>query len=178
MRMKLMAVAVAAMVAGLVAPALVQGAPVALDNSAPSSQLHRAVRLKPPDPPVSPVRAVFDIVNAERTARGLPAMVYDSRLELAAQRHSEDQAAMGRMTHTGSDGSSMTQRIDRVGFAWRSAAENVAYGYQTPAAVMAAWMASDGHRRNILSANTRIGVGLAYGSDGRPYWTQVFATPA
>lgn len=59
----------------------------------------------------------------------------------------------------------------------RSAAENVAYGYGTPAAVMAGWMNSDGHRRNILSSNTHIGVGLAYGANGRPYWTQVFATP-
>jgi uncharacterized protein YkwD len=39
-------------------------------------------------------------------------------------------------------------------------------------------MASDGHRRNILSANTELGVGVAAGADGRLYWTQVFATPA
>lgn len=120
---------------------------------------------------------MFDLVNAERAARGLAPMTYDTKLELAAQRHSDDQARSERMSHTGSDGSTMVQRIDRVGFAWRSAAENVAYGYGTPAAVMAGWMNSDGHRRNILSSNTHIGVGLAYGANGRPYWTQVFATP-
>lgn len=84
---------------------------------------------------------------------------------------------MRRMSHTGSDGSTMVQRIDRVGFPWRSAAENVAYGYPSATAVMGAWMNSTGHRRNILSSNTHIGVGLAYGADGLPYWTQVFATP-
>ena len=85
---------------------------------------------------------------------------------------------MRRMSHTGSDGSTMVQRIDRVGFPWRSVAENVAYGYASAAAVMTGWMNSSGHRRNILSSNTHIGVGLAYGSDGLPYWTQVFATPS
>jgi uncharacterized protein YkwD len=155
-----------------------QGAPSALDGPARSAALQPAVRLGTPRIQQSPTaQAVFDLVNSERVARGLRPMTYDTKLALAAQRHSADQAQSGRMSHTGSDGSTMVERIDRVGFAWRSAAENVAYGYGTPAAVMAGWMNSDGHRRNILSSNTHIGVGLAYGTDGRPYWTQVFATP-
>ncbi|MGA7758639.1 MAG: CAP domain-containing protein [Ilumatobacteraceae bacterium] len=169
-------------VAGLASLALLtpsaQGAAPVLDGPARSAALQPAVRLDPPRIQQSPTaRAVFDLVNAERAARGLAPMTYDTKLELAAQRHSDDQARSERMSHTGSDGSTMVQRIDRVGFAWRSAAENVAYGYGTPAAVMAGWMNSDGHRRNILSSNTHIGVGLAYGANGRPYWTQVFATP-
>ncbi len=169
-------------VAGLASLALLtssaQGAPSALDGPARSAALQPAVRLDPPRIQQSPTaQAVFDLVNSERAARGLAPMTYDTKLDLAAQRHSEDQAQSQRMSHTGSDGSTMVQRIDRVGFAWRSAAENVAYGYDTPVAVMAAWMNSDGHRRNILSSNTHIGVGLAYGPDGRAYWTQVFATP-
>jgi uncharacterized protein YkwD len=181
MRTKLAVAAAAAAITGLLTPALVQGTSASLDSAAPTIQLQRAVRLDPPQPPppaaVSPVQVIFDLVNAERTMRGLPPMAHDPLLALAAQRHSEDQAAMRKMTHTGSDGSSLSQRVDRVGFAWRSLAENVAVGYSGPAAVMAAWMNSDGHRRNILSANTHLGVGLAYGSDGRPYWTQVFGTP-
>lgn len=81
------------------------------------------------------------------------------------------------MSHTGSDGSTLAVRVDRVGYGWRSVAENVAAGYPDAAGVMAGWMASDGHRGNILSANVDLGVGLAYGADGRPYWTQVFAAP-
>jgi uncharacterized protein YkwD len=185
MRIRLFVATLTAVVAGAVAPALVQGAPVlvqgtpaALDSAAGSGQLRRAVRLNPPKPPpppaVVPQQVVLDLVNAERAAHNLAPMVVDARLQLAAQRHSEDQAAMRRMSHVGSDGSSMVQRIDRVGFPWRSAAENVAVGFSTPQSVMAAWMNSPGHRTNILSANTHIGVGLATGSDGRIYWTQVF----
>jgi uncharacterized protein YkwD len=116
-------------------------------------------------------------VNAERESRGLVSMRYDERLALAAQRHSEDQARLGRTSHTGSDGSTLMTRIDAVGYGWSSLAENVAVGYRDVESVVAAWMASDGHRRNILTANVDIGVGLAFGADGRPYWTQVYATP-
>ena len=71
----------------------------------------------------------------------------------------------------------LVDRLARVGFSWRAAAENVASGQTTAGSVMAAWMNSPGHRSNILSTNTRIGVGFAVAADGRRYWTQVFATP-
>lgn len=80
------------------------------------------------------------------------------------------------MTHSGNDGSTVALRVDRVGYPWTTVAENVAVGYPDTASVMAAWMASDGHRGNILSANTHIGVGRAYDADGLPCWTQVFAS--
>lgn len=176
--MKMLAVTLAVAVTTLVVPTFVEGAPSGLDQALSSGGLRTAQRLDPPKPQApSPIRQVLDLVNAERAARGLPAMVADQRLDLAAQRHSDDQAAMRRMSHTGSDGSTMVQRIDRVGFPWRSAAENVAYGYPSASAVMAGWMNSTGHRLNILGPNTHIGVGLAYGTDGLAYWTQVFATP-
>jgi uncharacterized protein YkwD len=57
-------------------------------------------------------------------------------------------------------------------------AENIARGQRDPAAVMSSWMNSDGHRRNILNCRLRhIGVGLAYGSNNSPHWTQDFGTP-
>lgn len=162
----------------LMVPSLVQGAnPITFDRAA-TGPMVPAVRLHPPAPPVTVGSTLINLVNAERAARGLAPMIADVKLELAAQRHSEDQALHQLMSHTGSDGSTLAQRVDRVGFSWRAVAENVAYGYATPTDVMAAWMLSSGHRANILSANTRIGVGLAYGANGQAYWTQVFATPA
>ena len=144
----------------------------------------RAVRVNPPPPPPPPpapapdiLSSMLDRVNAERQVRGLGPLRYDDRLVRAAQGHSEDQAGRRQMTHDGSDGSTVVERLARVGYLWNSAAENVAYGYPDVATVMAQWMASDVHRRNLLSANTEFGIGLAYSADGRPYWTQVFATP-
>ncbi|MGK5522375.1 CAP domain-containing protein, partial [Micromonospora sp. URMC 107] len=124
----------------------------------------------------SQARQVVDLVNAERAKAGCGALGIDDKLTTAAQRHSQDQADHRNMSHTGSDGSDPGDRLDRVGYAWRTYGENVAWNQQTPAAVMDAWMNSPGHRANILNcAFTEIGVGVA--SSNGPYWTQVFAAP-
>ncbi|MEU4469752.1 CAP domain-containing protein [Micromonospora sp. NPDC023888] len=121
-------------------------------------------------------REVVDLVNAERAKAGCAALSIDDKLMTAAQKHSQDQADHKNMSHTGSDGSNAGVRLDRVGYAWRTYGENVAWNQQTPAAVMDAWMNSSGHRANILNcAFTEIGVGIA--SSNGPYWTQVFAAP-
>ncbi|MFC0005846.1 CAP domain-containing protein [Micromonospora siamensis] len=122
------------------------------------------------------LQQVVDLVNQERAKAGCKALSVDSKLNLAAQRHSQDQADHQNMSHDGSDGSDAGDRLDRAGYAWRSYGENVAWNQQTPAAVMDAWMNSPGHRANILNCSfTEIGVGVAR-SNG-PYWTQDFATP-
>ncbi|MCX5070751.1 CAP domain-containing protein [Micromonospora lupini] len=119
---------------------------------------------------------VVDLVNAERAKAGCKALSVDDKLMTAAQGHSQDQADHQTMSHTGSDGSDTGVRLDRVGYAWRTYGENVAWNQKTPAAVMDAWMNSSGHRANILNcAFTEIGVGIA--SSNGPYWTQVFAAP-
>ena len=57
----------------------------------------------------------------------------------------------------------------------RTVGENVAYGYPSGSAVMAGWMASSGHRANILNSSYRLlGVGAVQSSDGRWYAAQVF----
>jgi uncharacterized protein YkwD len=57
----------------------------------------------------------------------------------------------------------------------RRAAENIAYGGQTPARLMSMWMNSSGHRANILNpALTSIGVGIATDSRGIVWATQDF----
>ncbi|MGW4293903.1 CAP domain-containing protein [Micromonospora chersina] len=122
------------------------------------------------------LREVVDLVNQERAKAGCKALAVNDKLTLAAQRHSQDQADHKTMSHDGSDGSDVGDRLDRVGYAWRSYGENVAWNQQSPAAVMDAWMNSPGHRANILNCSfTEIGVGVAR-SNG-PYWTQDFGTP-
>ena len=56
-----------------------------------------------------------------------------------------------------------------------AAGENVAYGNVTPARMVEMWMASPGHRANILSRTyTHIGVGAVRGSDRNVYGVQDF----
>ncbi|MGQ9926831.1 MAG: CAP domain-containing protein [Chloroflexaceae bacterium] len=127
-------------------------------------------------------------LNAERARVGCQPLSLDSRLMRAAQQHSEDMAVNNFFGHTGSNGSTLVQRINAVGYSWSAAAENVAAGYATPQAVMEGWMQSDGHRRNILNCRyVHVGISYVYQADDAPlagrqypyyhYWTQVFGAP-
>ncbi|MCP3100209.1 CAP domain-containing protein [Myxococcus sp. K15C18031901] len=129
---------------------------------------------------------VLTLVNQHRVAGAVcggvtkapaPALVLDTKLQCAARRHSKDMGTNNFMSHTGSNGSTPWQRITDAGYAYRRAAENVAAGYSTPAAVVAGWMASSGHCTNIMNPQlVHLGVGYfhAPNSTYRHYWTQDF----
>lgn len=120
------------------------------------------------------VARIVELVNAERAKVGCSALTLNATLSKVAQAHSDDMAVHQNMSHTGSDGSSPGDRITGAGYTWSTYGENVAYGYPTPEQVMAAWMASPGHKANILNCTFKeIGVGLAQPGS---YWTQDFGT--
>ena len=111
------------------------------------------------------VDAVVAAINDRRIANGLAPLTGNAALDQAAQRHAADMAASGRLGHTGSDGSSMEDRVRGAGYSYRSLGENVAVGQAGAAEVVADWMDSPGHRANILMAEAReIGVGFAEGA--------------
>ena len=87
-------------------------------------------------------------------------------------------ARYGYMTHNDPAppiARTMTDRILACGFTGRSWAENIAYGYSTPEAVMSAWLNSPSHRTNIENASwTVIGIGAASYNGGYIYWAQNF----
>ncbi|MEU9277108.1 CAP domain-containing protein [Streptomyces sp. NPDC048342] len=120
------------------------------------------------------VARVVELVNAERGKVGCSALTLNTTLSKVAQAHSADMALHQNMSHSGSDGSSPGDRLTDAGYAWSTYGENVAYGYASPEQVMAGWMASPGHKANILNcAFKEIGVGLAQPDS---YWTQDFGT--
>ena len=98
----------------------------------------------------------------------------------AAQLHADQMASMGQMAHSlpGARYPQPKDRLAAVGYNWQAYAENVAYGQGNPASAISSWMGSSGHRANILNPGlTEIGTAVANGSDGRPYWVQVFGNP-
>ncbi|WP_344282785.1 CAP domain-containing protein, partial [Actinomadura napierensis] len=120
-----------------------------------------------------PENAVVALTNAERAKAGCDALRVDRRLVTAARAHSADMAANDYFDHDSPNGDSPWMRMREAGYAGPGA-ENIARGYATAAAVVDGWMASPGHRANILNCGLRaIGVGMAAGSDG-PLWTQDF----
>ncbi len=108
--------------------------------------------------PASQLRtAVVCLVNRERVSRGLPALTENARLDFSAQLWTNWMVSNNPFTH----GDDFAGRISDTGYEWQMAGENIATGYDTPAQVLAGWMASTDHCRNILDPGFRdLGVGV------------------
>ncbi|MFE5582477.1 CAP domain-containing protein [Kitasatospora sp. NPDC056531] len=117
--------------------------------------------------------SMLTLVNQARATAGCPALTVNSQLVQAAQTHSNDMAKTGKLSHTGSDGSSASDRITKAGYKWSASAENIAQGYGSAQATFDGWMNSSGHKGNILNCGYK-DTGIA---DTNGYWTQVFGTP-
>lgn len=117
--------------------------------------------------------AVVELVNAERAKAGLsPLSVHEGVAEAANKRAQE---IKGTFSHTRPDGSNFSTVLTQAGISYRSVGENIAYGQNSPEAVMQSWMNSSGHRANILNRDfTSIGVGHYQDASGTDYWTQLF----
>ena len=111
---------------------------------------------------------VLDLVNQQREAAGLDALVMDeSLLETAMERGSEIALCF---SHTRPDGSSCFTSNSLM------IAENVAVGQNSADSVMESWMNSTGHAANILLEDaTSIGIGC-FSHNGMCYWVQCFGT--
>ena len=112
------------------------------------------------------------LLNVERTSRGLRALRVNGRLSAAAEQHTNDMVRRRYFSHTSRSGSDSGDRIRSQGYlsgarSWMIG-ENLAWGSgerSTPRSIVKAWMASPGHRHNILTSRFReIGIGVAASS--------------
>jgi uncharacterized protein YkwD len=103
----------------------------------------------------------------------VPPLEWNAKLEYAATKHSQEMQSHNYFSHTGKNGSSPSARVTQAGYIWRATGENIASGYRNERDVIAGWIQSVTHCKNIMSANfTEVGVGRAGN-----YWTQVFGAP-
>lgn len=104
-----------------------------------------------------------------------PALTTNSRLTSSADGHAKDMASHSTVTHSGSDGSTVAQRIAAAGYSTFPQAENVAGGQQSAYQVTMEWMCSKGHRETITNCNLdSVGTGVASDPSGRLYYAQNF----
>ena len=121
-------------------------------------------------------RYMLQLVNQERTSRGLNALVLEQQLNLSAEEHSKWMLVTSIFSHTGINGSSATDRIQAADFnlqgSWRTA-ENLAVqsergevGYFDDVEDLhIALMNSPGHRANILNGDlVYVGIGIETGN--------------
>ena len=120
------------------------------------------------------VNDVFQRVNKERTAAGLPELTLDPVLTANAMQRAAEIAVY--YSHTRPNGSSWSTAIDSR-FANSTRGENIAIGQADGRSVMTAWMNSAGHKANILGGEfTAIGIGCFYQDDGTRCWVQLFSS--
>lgn len=121
---------------------------------------------------VNGVRAEARTCGGERYPAVAP-LVWNGRLEAAAERHSADMAERGFFGHTGSDGSGPGTRASQAGYSWRSVAENIARTNTSVGVVVEAWVESPGHCHNLMDPRfAEMGAAEEGG-----LWTQLFAAP-
>jgi uncharacterized protein YkwD len=123
------------------------------------------------------VTKLVDAHNKEREHDDLPPLELNKKLTAAARKHAEDMAEHQKMSHTGSNGTTPFRRMEKEGYKYQRAAENVARGQLSVDEVMKVWMDSEDHKHNILGKFSEIGVGHATDADGVSYWCVTFGTP-
>jgi uncharacterized protein YkwD len=133
----------------------------------------------PPTPPVTtPAPSVSDTyesdvvaaTNVERTSRSLVPLTPQACVDSYAEAQAQRMASENRMYHQ-----DLGPVMADCGL--RMTGENVAYGFRDGKTVTAGWMASPGHRANILEPGYRLlGVGAAQSAGGVWYSAQVFGT--
>jgi uncharacterized protein YkwD len=117
-----------------------------------------------------------DLINQYRHEKGLKPLRINSELTEAAKAHSRDLAKWDRISHYRSDGSNPWDRVKRVGYKARLAAENVGTGQVTFDEVLRGWKESPGHNKNLLLGDAQE-MGLALVQDPKTefksFWTLV-----
>ncbi|HWD82799.1 MAG TPA: CAP domain-containing protein [Kribbella sp.] len=148
----------------------------------------RTTEPTPSDTPAAPTggggtntqeRQVLEYTNQIREQQGCGPLKLDSALVEAAGEHASDMVRRHYLDHTNPDGQDPGDRMAAAGYRGSTWGENIAAGYDTAQKVVAAWMQSDGHRKNILNCRfTTTGIGYDPGQVKSDYgpgsWVQDF----
>jgi uncharacterized protein YkwD len=112
-------------------------------------------------------------VNAGRASAGVPPVRGCGALRRSAQGYAGVMASADAYGHIGPDGSQPWDRIRAQGYAWRTAAEDIAAGQTSIDEVVEGWITSPGHYVNLVNpAFQHIGFGYAINAKStyRGYW--------
>ncbi len=129
------------------------------------------------------VKEVIEVTNQSRSLNGkLPPLKENSKLNSSAQKKLDDMLNLQYFEHVSPSGVSVSDLAKGSSYEYIIIGENLALGnFKDNKALVDAWMASPGHRANILSNKyTEIGVAVGHGMyQGRDTWLAVqhFGTP-
>jgi len=130
-------------------------------GSEESVELPYKVEDSKPDPSLE--SQMLDLINQERTSRGIKPLQADPELVPVARAHAADMFARGYFSHYTPEGKDPFQRMSDAGIRFRTAGENLALA-PTLQIAHTGLMNSPGHRANILNPNFgRVGIGIMTG---------------
>ena len=160
-------IAAAAFALAVVTIASTAGTAFAWDNSAFSA---------------SDEQLLLSLTNQDRSKAGLGALVNDAYLHNEAEWRAKDMGDNGYFSHNiPPTNNQVFTYMQSDGYCFKSAGENIGYSTYGDDVVTAnievAFMASPGHRANILGTWTHIGVGAYKGADGKKLYAVLFSIP-
>ncbi|MBQ8435935.1 MAG: hypothetical protein IJX24_08035 [Oscillospiraceae bacterium] len=124
---------------------------------------------------VSYAQTILDLVNQERLKVGASPLTLNTSLSSAANVRAVEIA--DTFSHTRPDGTSFSTALESLNINYRGCGENIAAGQTSAEEVMAQWVASEGHYKNIINPNyTQLGIGYYFDNDStyKYHWVQLF----
>ena len=114
---------------------------------------------------------IMDLVNDYRLSKGLNVLDYKDEVSWQAEDHNFYMIQKKKVSHDGfaSRYSSLAASLNA-----KAVSENVAYGYNSAEAVVKAWIASEGHRKNMEGELTHFGISVKEDVNGKKYFTNIF----
>lgn len=108
--------------------------------------------------------SLISLTNEERGLQGIAKLSSNTLLTKAAEAKAEDMVARGYFSHIGPEGEEPWVWLDRAGYKYSYAGENLAVNFNESADVASAWKRSPTHWQNIMNGDFKeIGIGVAQG---------------
>lgn len=112
------------------------------------------------------ISGLLQETNEERLDGSLKSLTLNSKLNSAAQAKANDMADRDYWSHNTPEGSPPWVFIASAGYEYQTAGENLAYGFDSSSAAVAGWMASPGHKANLMNTGyVDVGFGIANAAD-------------
>jgi len=135
-----------------------------------------------PDLALAEAKKIIELTNNLRRAVFSPALLENRQLTQAAWQKVEDMAFNQYFAHVNPSGFSLKNWLEKAGYKYAVAGENLAVGFSRPEDVVLAWKNSPTHYSNLIDKDFKeIGVALADGKLNQIdtiFIAQYFARPA
>lgn len=124
---------------------------------------------------------IIELANSDRKSQGLSPLKQNPELSLAANLKLDDMIQNGYFDHVSPEGVSPWHFVNKAGYVYAAAGENLALNFSDPQKVEQAWMDSPEHRGNILNPRfSEIGIAqkeVIYKGQRTNFIVEYFAVP-